>query len=178
MWIFLLSEASMFAALLFAYGYLRSGSEIWRPPDQPEPGTRLAAGLTVLLIGSGLTMALARVAMAAGDIAKAVRLLLLTALGGVLFSCGQYHESIGIWRPGLSERGLDFGSSAYASTFYVCTGFHAAHVISGVVLLLVTARSAARGKATPRDVEVVGIFWYFVDLIWLVVFTLIYLIPT
>ena len=176
MWVFLLSDASMFAALLLAYGILRGRSEVWRPPDQPELGISFTAGLTFLLICSSVTVARAHRAMAEGNRPKAVRLLLLTALGGFLFSCGQYHEWFGIWRPGLSERGLDFASSAYASTFYVVTGFHGAHVISGIVLLLLTALSTARGRATVHDVEAVGLFWHFVDVIWILVFTLLYLI--
>lgn len=177
MWIFLLSDANMFAGLLLAYGVLRAGSEVWRPPDQPELGINFTAGLTFLLICSSVTMVLAHAAMADGDRRKAARLLLLTALGGMLFLAGQYHEYFGIWHPGLSEQGLAFGSSAYASTFYVTTGFHGAHVLSGVVLLLLTALSAQRGKASARDVEAVGLFWHFVDLVWILVFTLIYLIP-
>jgi len=177
MWIFLLSDANMFAGLLLAYGILRGGSEVWRPPAQPALGINFTAGLTFLLICSSVTMVMAYAAMAEGDRKKAVRFLLLTALGGVLFLCGQYHEYFGIWHAGLSEQGLDFGSSAYASTFYVTTGFHGAHVFSGVVLLLLTALSTGRGKATIHDVEAVGLFWHFVDLIWILVFTLIYLIP-
>ena len=177
MWIFLLSDANMFAGLLLAYGVLRAGSEVWRPPEQPELGINFTAGLTFLLICSSVTMVLAHAAMAERDLEKAVRFLLLTALGGILFLCGQYHEYFGIWHPGLTEQGLTFGSSAYASTFYVTTAFHGAHVLSGVLLLLATALSVKRGKATPHDVEAVGLFWHFVDLVWILVFTLIYLIP-
>jgi cytochrome c oxidase subunit III len=177
MWIFLLSDANMFAGLLLAYGILRGGSEVWRPSDQPALGINFTAGLTFLLICSSVTLVLGHTALAEGDRKKAERFLLLTALGGILFLCGQYHEYFGIWHPGLIEQGLGFGSSAYASTFYVTTGFHGAHVFSGVVLLLLTALSVRRGKATVHDVEAVGLFWHFVDLIWILVFTLIYLIP-
>jgi heme/copper-type cytochrome/quinol oxidase subunit 3 len=177
MWIFLLSDANMFAGLLLAYGVLRAGSEVWRPPEQPALGINFTAGLTFLLICSSVTMVLAYAAMAEGDRKRASRFLLVTALGGILFLCGQYHEYFGIWHPGLTEQGLIFGSSAYASTFYVTTGFHGAHVLSGVVLLSLTALSTSRGKATIHDVEAVGLFWHFVDLVWILVFTLIYLIP-
>jgi cytochrome c oxidase subunit III len=177
MWVFLVSDANMFGGLLLAYGVLRGGSKVWRPPEQPRLGINFTAGLTFLLICSSVTMVLAYAAMAEGDRKKAVRFLLLTALGGVLFLCGQYHEYFGIWHPGLTQQGLAFGSSAYASTFYVTTGFHGAHVFSGVVLLLLTALSVGRGKANVHDVEAIGLFWHFVDLIWILVFTLIYLIP-
>ena len=177
MWIFLLSDANMFAGLLLAYGVLRGGAEVWRPPGQPALGINFTAGLTFLLICSSMTMVLAHAAITEGDRRRAVRFLLLTALGGVLFLCGQYHEYFGIWHPGLSRQGLTFGSSAYASTFYVTTGFHGAHVFSGVVLLLLTALSVGRGKCSAHQVEAVGLFWHFVDLVWILVFTLIYLIP-
>jgi heme/copper-type cytochrome/quinol oxidase subunit 3 len=177
MWVFLVSDANMFAGLLLAYGVLRGGSPRWRPPGQPELGINFTAGLTFLLICSSVSMVLAYAAMAEGHRRRAVHYLLLTALGGVLFLVGQYHEYFGIWHPGLSERGLRFGSSAYASTFYVITGFHGAHVLSGVVLLLLAAVATGRGRATRHDVEVVGLFWHFVDLVWIIVFTLIYLIP-
>jgi cytochrome c oxidase subunit III len=177
MWIFLLSDANMFAGLLLAYGVLRGGSEVWRPPAEPELGINFTAGLTFLLICSSVTMVMAQAAMAEGERKTAVRFLLATACCGVLFLCGQYHEYFGIWQPGLSEQGLRLGGSAYASTFYVTTGFHGAHVLSGVVLLLHTALSTWRGKNTVHDVEAAGLFWHFVDLIWILVFTLIYLIP-
>lgn len=177
MWIFLLSDANMFAGLLLAYGVLRGGADVWRRPDQPELGIHFTAGLTFLLICSSVSMVLAHAAMKEGARHKAARFLLLTALGGMLFLSGQYHEYFGIWHPGLSERGLHFGSSAYASTFYVTTGFHGAHVFSGVVLLLLTALGVTRGTADADRVEAVGLFWHFVDLVWILVFTLVYLIP-
>jgi cytochrome c oxidase subunit 3 len=177
MWIFLLSDANMFAGLLLAYGVLRGGADVWRPPDQPELGINFTAGLTFLLICSSVTMVLAQAAMKEGALDKAARFLLITALGGILFLCGQYHEYFGIWAPGLSEQGLHFARSAYAATFYVTTGFHGAHVLSGVVLLVLTALSVARREANADRVEAVGLFWHFVDLIWILVFTLIYLIP-
>jgi cytochrome c oxidase subunit III len=177
MWIFLISDALMFGGLLLTYGILRGGADPWRPPDQPALGINFTAGLTFLLICSSVTMVLAYAAMVEGDRKKTVRFLLLTALGGILFLGGQYHEYFGIWHPGLSRQGLDFGSSAYASTFYVTTSFHGAHVFSGVVILLITAFATWRGRTGVHDIEAVGLFWHFVDLIWILVFTLIYLIP-
>ena len=177
MWAFLISDALMFGGLLLTYGILRGGADVWRPSDQPELGVNFTAGLTFLLICSSVTMVLAYAAMVDGDRKKTVGLLLLTALGGILFLCGQYHEYFGIWHPGLTRQGLDFGGSAYASTFYVTTSFHGAHVFSGVVILLITAFVTWRGRTDVHDIEAVGLFWHFVDLVWILVFTLIYLIP-
>src|ERR1044071_4164316 len=78
MWVFLLSDANMFAGLLLAYGVLRAGSDVWRPPEQPELGINFTAGLTFLLICSSVTMVLAHAAMTERDRKKAVRFLLLT----------------------------------------------------------------------------------------------------
>jgi heme/copper-type cytochrome/quinol oxidase subunit 3 len=177
MWTFLISDALMFGGLLLTYGILRGGAEVWRPPGQPELGINFTAGLTFLLICSSVTMVLGYAAMVEGDRVKTVGFLLLTALGGILFLCGQYHEYFGIWHPGLTKTGLDFGSSAYASTFYVTTSFHGAHVLSGVVILLIAALATWRGRTDANDIEAVGLFWHFVDLVWILVFTLIYLIP-
>ncbi|HEY0706595.1 MAG TPA: cytochrome c oxidase subunit 3, partial [Polyangia bacterium] len=83
----------------------------------------------------------------------------------------------GIGGDGLVAQGLRFGGSHRASTFFVITSFHAAHVLTGVILLLV---ALARGRG-PRDpsnlIESVGLFWHFVDLVWILVFTFVYLIP-
>jgi heme/copper-type cytochrome/quinol oxidase subunit 3 len=181
MWTFLLSDALMFAGLLLGYGILRGGAETWISPGEPSLGINFTAGLTFLLICSSVTMVLGFAAALDGD-RKQVRLFLaLTALGGILFLTGQYHEYWGIWHPGLSKTGLSFGDSAYASTFYLITSFHGCHVFSGVVLLLIANfRMGRRTGPVTRDeaneIEVVGLFWHFVDLIWILVFTFVYLI--
>ena len=181
MWWFLLSDALMFAGLLLGYGILRAGSAVWQHPGQPAYGINFTAGLTFLLICSSITMVLAYAAAVEGDRKKTVLFLSLTALGGILFLCGQYNEYFGIFEPGLSKRGLVFGSSGYANCFYVVTSFHGFHVFSGVCLLLVMTVRTAMGKydnGNYNHIEIVGLFWHFVDLIWILVFTLIYLIPT
>jgi cytochrome c oxidase subunit III len=116
-------------------------------------------------------------AMVEGNRKKATMFLFLTALGGILFLTGQYHEYFGIWHPGLTKEGLVFGQSAYASTFYVTTSFHGLHFFSGVFYILTTLVRNVRGRATANDIELLGLFWHFVDLIWILVFTFIYLIP-
>jgi cytochrome c oxidase subunit III len=181
MWIFLLSDALMFAGLLLGYGILRGGADVWRHAGEPDYGINFTAMLTFLLICSSVTMVLAFAACVENDRKKMVMWLGLTALGGALFLVGQYHEYFGIWHPGLTKRGLIFGDSAYASCFYVVTSFHGLHVFSGVVLLLITTFNAWRGKfdnGNYNTLEIVGLFWHFVDLVWIIVFTVVYLIPT
>jgi cytochrome c oxidase subunit 3 len=180
MWLFLISDALSFAGLLLTYGILRGGSERWKMPGEPELGINFTAALTFLLICSSVTMVLAVAAAKEGKRAQAIAFLVLTALGGVLFLTGQYHEYFGIGRPGLIEEGLLFGKSHRATTFYAITSFHGAHVFTGVVYLTVVAIRAALGKydhGRYDGVEVAGLFWHFVDLIWILVFTFVYLVP-
>jgi heme/copper-type cytochrome/quinol oxidase subunit 3 len=188
MWIFLLSDGFSFGGLLLTYGILRGGAKAWPPnPELHEPhlGINFTAGLTFLLICSSVTMVLAHAAAVEGNRKKLVTFLALTALGGVLFLCGQAQEYFGAFHflgldEGLIHEGLHFGASAYANTFFVTTSFHGMHVFSGVIYLTITTIRAALGHfdhGNHDGVEICGLFWHFVDLVWILVFTFIYLIP-
>ncbi len=177
MWVFLVSDALTFGGLLLSYGVLRGLSTTWHHPGEPSLGINFTAGLTFLLICSSVTMVLAYAAAAEGDRGKATLWLSLTALGGILFLCGQYQEYFGITHPGLTKEGLTFGASAYASTFYVITSFHGAHVLSGVIYIIATTVLWNQGRVNAGHVELLGLFWHFVDLVWILVFTFVYLIP-
>ena len=178
MWIFLVSDGLSFAGLLLAYGILRGESLVWRHPGEPALGIAFTAGLTFLLICSSVTMVFAYEAALRGQRKRTAVFLGLTALGGALFLLGQYNEYFGIFHPGLTKEGLVLGQSAYASTFYVITSFHGAHVFSGTLYILITLGRWLRGKATASQIELLGLFWHFVDLVWILVFTIVYLIPT
>lgn len=178
-WIFLLSDAFSFAGLLIAYGVLRSSAPIWWPKGEPALGINFTAVLTFLLICSSVTMVLAVVAARAGRRRAANLNLALTALGGALFLAGQVHEYFGIGGPGLIAHGLHLGQSHRATTFYVITSFHGLHVLTGVIIILITWLRGARAPARwAVAVESAGLFWHFVDLVWILVFTFVYLIPT
>ena len=177
MWIFLLSDAFSFGGLLLAYGILRGGSEVWHHPGEPTLGIPFTAFLTFLLICSSVTMVLAVAAAHEGDRKQTILFLALTALGGIGFLTGQFHEYFGLTPGhGLVHEGLIFGQSAYANTFYVTTSFHGAHVLTGTIYILVTLARTAAGKTKANDIEILGLFWHFVDLIWILVFTFIYLL--
>ncbi|HUB09582.1 MAG TPA: cytochrome c oxidase subunit 3 [Myxococcales bacterium] len=185
MWIFLLSDAFSFSGLLLGYGLLRGGSTQWHHPGEPELGINFTAGLTFLLICSSVSMVMAYSAAVEGNRKKTAQWLFLTILGGVGFLCGQMHEYFGFLPflgggpHGLVGEGLVFGHSDYANTFYVTTTFHGCHVTAGVIYLSVILINTLRGKYdhNPAPIELVGLFWHFVDLVWILVFTLIYLIP-
>jgi len=178
MWIFLLSDWLSFAGLLLAYGILRAGSAVWRHPGEPGLNVPFTCLLTLVLIASSISVIVAHDSAQAANRQRTMLWLGITALGGVLFLTGQYAEWFGILHPGLTHEGLVFGRSAYASTFYVITGFHGLHVTAGVIYLLAVLARTARGVASAGEVELVALFWHFVDLIWNLVFVLVYLVPT
>jgi len=174
MWIFLVTDAMTFGGLLLAYGILRAGNKGWPAPTSVL-GIPFTAVMTFVLIVSSLTMVLGLDAAKRGDRGGTVRWLLSTAGGGVLFLCGQVYE----YRH-LIHEGFTLPSGNFPATFYVITSFHGGHVFTGVCYLLITAFGVSRGKYLENGanfVEITGLFWHFVDLIWILVFTLVYLIP-
>jgi cytochrome c oxidase subunit III len=180
MWIFLLSDAFSFAGLLLSYGVLRARAARWWPAGEPALGINFTAALTFLLICSSVTMVLAVAAAREGKRRQTAALLALTILGGALFLLGQVHEYFGIASDGLLAQGLRPGSSHRATTFYVITSFHGAHVFTGVVVLTVMLLRTLRGHfdgGRHDAIESAGLFWHFVDLVWILVFTFVYLWP-
>jgi heme/copper-type cytochrome/quinol oxidase subunit 3 len=167
MWVFLATDAMGFGGLLIAYAVLRVRAASW-----PDPRVRLAlapaAIMTFLLLASSLTMALA----AAAQRPSARRgWLLATLLLGLAFLAGgaiEYAHLIG----GAPAMGL--ATDVYASTFYALTGFHGAHVLVGVgALAWLLVRRAGSGP-----LAVMGLYWHFVDLAWMPIFTFLYLLPS
>ncbi len=188
MWLFLLSDGFSFGGLLLAYGILRGGSEYWGCISEatvaaygctPEPslGIYFTAGLTFILICSSVTMVMAHAAAVEGDRQGTLKWLGATIIGGLMFLTGQFQEYWGIVHPGLIYEGLNFGATHYATTFYAITGFHGMHVTTGVIYLSCMFIGTAMGKTDANTIEVAGLFWHFVDLVWILVFTFVYLIP-
>jgi heme/copper-type cytochrome/quinol oxidase subunit 3 len=177
MWVFLVSDAFSFASFLAIYGLLRSREAVWQQPGEPALGVGFTAALTILLVATSVTNVLAWVAAAEGRRPQATRLLAITAAGGVLFLLGQFQEWWGIWSHGLMREGLVFGASARASTFYAITGYHGLHVLVGVIYILAILNQYRQGKASARQVELLGLYWCFVDFVWVFVFSFLYLMP-
>jgi cytochrome c oxidase subunit 3 len=185
MWIFLLSDAMSFGGLLLGYAILRARADQWVKPGEPEFGINFTAGLTFLLICSSVTMVLAVAAAMERDRKGTVKFLALTIFGGVLFLCGQLQEYWGTFafifdHHGLIAEGLTWGASARATTFYIITSFHGMHVLTGVLYMTAILIGTLRGKyddGNHSPIEICGLFWHFVDLVWILVFTFVYLIP-
>jgi cytochrome c oxidase subunit 3 len=173
MWVFLAADAVTFGCLLAGYGALRYGDPTWPAPSSIL-GIPLTAFMTFLLICSSVTMVEGLAGIRGGNQGKCVRFLVATALGGAMFLGLQAYE----WTH-LIEHGQSITRNNFGATFFILTGFHGMHVFSGVVYLSVIAIRAALGKygaAHNNEVEIAGLYWHFVDLIWILVFTFVYLI--
>lgn len=176
MWLFIISDAVTFGALLFAYGYLRTASTDWPTPFKFFPSIVTVVVMTFVLITSSLTMLGAVDASKAGDKAKTSRFLFSTMALGVLFAGLHLREWYGLIDGGVRLFQNPWGASLFGATFFSITGLHLLHVISGVVAMAVIARGYGRGSLTAGHVEATGLYWHFVDLVWMFVVPLVYLL--
>jgi len=169
MWLFIISDAVTFGAFLMSYGYLRVATPNWIRPF--ETGSVLnVVIMTIVLITSSLTMLGAVDAAKAGDKSKAMRFLYSTMALGALFAILHIRE----WSE-LIGKGTTISSGLFGETFFTITGLHLLHVISGVIALFVVAMKFSRGRLTPSHVETTGLYWHFVDLVWMFVVPMVYL---
>ena len=173
MWNFLAADAMTFGGLLAGYGALRYGDPTWPVPSSIL-GIPLTAAMTFLLIVTSVTMVEGLAGIRQGNQTKCVRFLLATVLGGAMFLGLQAYE----WTH-LIQHGQSISRDNFGATFFILTGFHGLHVFSGVVYLSVIAIRAALGKYSAEnnnEVEIAGLYWHFVDLVWILVFTFVYLV--
>ncbi len=175
MWIFLAADAMSFGGLLAGYGALRYVSPNW-PNPKDTLGINLTAFMTFLLICSSVTMVKGLSAVKRGDRTWATLHLLATAAGGALFLGLQAYEWTHLIHRGMTLSGNPWGSSLFGPTFFILTGFHGMHVTGGVLYLLTTVFMFRRGSWDYNEVEITGLYWHFVDLIWILVFTFVYLL--
>ena len=175
MWAFLGSECLFFGALISSYLLYRGRSLVGPYPEDVYDIPFTSVSSFVLLMSS-LTMVLALHAIQRADHRRLRAWLLATALLGITFVGGQVYEFTIFIREGLTLSRNLFGSS-----FFVLTGFHGAHVTVGILMLLTLFGQSLTGHLpTERAlrVELVGLYWHFVDVVWIVIFTVIYLVPT
>jgi cytochrome c oxidase subunit 3 len=178
MWVFLIGDAVGFGTLLAAYGAARATSSDWPIPFDVL-GINLTAAMTFLLICSSVTMVKALEWLSKDDRNRCRVFLFLTALGGAIFVACQAYEWGHLIHRGLHINGNPWGASLFGTTFFLITGFHGLHVTGGVIYLVATMRVVARRPdpaASYNMVEITGLYWHFVDLVWIMVFTLMYLL--
>lgn len=177
MWVFLVTDAMSFSGFLIAYAYLRSKLE-WPNPSQ-YLGITLSGIATFLLICSSVSMVLAIDACKARNRQGMLNWLLATIAGGAIFLGIQAYEYSHLVHSGITLNSFAHGTSLFGSTFYLVTGFHGLHVATGVGYLTVEYLNARKGHYDNGDynrLEILGLFWHFVDLVWILVFTFIYLL--
>jgi cytochrome c oxidase subunit 3 len=181
MWLFIVSDSLTFSALLVGYAYVRA-SNVWPTPFPFSPSIIFSTVMTLCLLSSSLTMVMGVSASARGD-KKAVRKwILLTILFGLTFVVLHLFE----WKHLLDEGLRPFSlpkewmekwpgaTPLFGATFFGITGLHMFHVLTGAIYLAVVA--ARVNKLKHEDVEISGLYWHFVDLVWMFVFPLIYLL--
>jgi len=184
MWIFIVTDALLFSGLLCGYGFLRQAIPQPWPRQSEVFSIPFIALMTFILITSSMTMGTAVTAARLGDRKKALNNLIFTIVGGLCFLGCQAYEWTHIIEHGarlyggapgshLAEMGIP---AQFAQSFFVLTGFHGSHVFSGLVILIITAIRTAMGKTPAQGVEMAGLYWHFVDLVWVFIFTLFYLL--
>lgn len=187
MWIFLLSDTFIFSVFLTAYMTVRMSTPVpW--PNTSEvfaleiAGTHLPllliAIMTFVLITSSGTMALAVNHGYAGNKARAAKYMLITAVLGACFVGMQAFEWTKLISEGVRPWSNPMGADQFGASFFMITGFHGMHVSIGVIYLLIIARKLARGDYDGKGfhiVEITGLYWHFVDLVWVFIFALFYL---
>lgn len=180
MWLFLAGDAMSFGGLLAGYGALRAAAGSNWPSPQEHFGINLTAAMTFLLIVSSVTMVKSLSAIRHGDTKKMQLFLGLTVLGGIIFLGLQAYEWTHLIHGGMKLSSHPFGgSSLFSTTFFIITGFHGCHVLGGVIYLatlLIGSFVRPYGAKDGDKIEIAGLYWHFVDLVWILVFTFVYLI--
>ncbi len=187
--LFICSEVMFFAGLFAAYFNVRNTSPTWPPiasPNSvpvvtPELAERFnlhaepwfALTLTILLVISSFTCQFGVWAIRRGDHKGLVRAIALTLVLGIAFLIGQGYD--------YSQLGFGLSDTQFGSTFYTLTGFHGAHVFAGVIMLSVVLYRSMNGQFSARHhdaVEATSLYWHFVDVVWVCLFSILYIIPT
>ncbi len=177
MWAFLGSECLFFGSMISTYLLYRNRVLAGPTPHEIYDIPYTSVSSFVLLMSS-LTMVLALAAIQRGDHRGLRVWLLATAFLGMTFIGGQIYEFTT-----FAEEGLTLSTSTFGSSFFVLTGFHGAHVTVGILMLLMLVGMSLAGRLDPaaegaRKVELIGLYWHFVDIVWIVIFMIVYLVPT
>jgi cytochrome c oxidase subunit 3 len=176
MWLFIVSDTLTFTALLVAYAYVRLANPDWPRPFEIWPAIAKSSAMTLILLSSSLTMVLGVAAANRGDRKATLKYLGWTMFFGLAFVIIHItewytlivHEKVTPWSN-------PWGPPLFGATFFGITGLHMTHVTIGVVYLAIIAWGFKKEKFAPIDVEVSGLYWHFVDLVWMFVFPMLYL---
>ena len=174
MWVFLGSDCLLFGGLISTYLLMRHRS-ISGPGPQEMFDIPFTSVSSFVLLMSSMTMALAVGAIHRGDVRRCRAWLATTAALGGIFISGQVYEFTT-----FVKEGLGYTTNIFGSAFYTLTGFHGVHVSVGIIFLLSLVVMSLRGRLSTdkaETVEIFGLYWHFVDIVWILIFTIVYLIP-
>jgi cytochrome c oxidase subunit 3 len=179
MYIFLASEVMFFGSLFAVYFYLYGSHLVW-PPPPPSANNEFYVSWypipllnTIILLSSGVTCHFAADAIAQNNRRRFFQLQIATIVLGFAFEAGQLYEFINAF-----QRGLNLTANTFASAFFTMTGFHGAHVLGGLILLILILFRASRGQFSSQHhvgVAAVTLYWHFVDVVWIFLFGILYL---
>jgi len=176
MWIFIVTDALLFSGLLCGYAFLRMASPMPWPKQSEVFSIPFIALMTFILITSSAFMGSAVTAARLGDRRKTLLNLALTVAGGAAFLGCQAIEWSHLIHEGARLTTNPWGAPQFGQAFFLLTGFHGSHVFSGLVILVITLVRSMMGKTPAQGVEMAGLYWHFVDLVWVFIFTLFYLL--
>jgi heme/copper-type cytochrome/quinol oxidase subunit 3 len=173
MWLFIIADTATFAACLVAYGFIRNSTPNWPRPFHSI--TNLAL-MTFILVTSSLTMLMGVRAARAGDRSGALRWTLITAAAGIIFALLHVREWLALIDEGMTLFKNPWGTGLFGAVFYSITGLHLTHVAGGVIALIAVGLRYKGGRYDADDLEILGLYWHFVDMVWMFVVPLVYLL--
>jgi heme/copper-type cytochrome/quinol oxidase subunit 3 len=173
MWLFIIADTATFAGCLVAYGFLRNAT-----PDWPRPfhSVTNVAIMTFILVTSSLTMLLGIDAAKMGNKGTALRWTLITAAAGALFAVLHVREWLALIHEGMTLLKNPWGTGLFGASFFSITGLHLLHVTAGVIALVAVGLHFQRGRYNADDLEITALYWHFVDVVWMFVVPLVYLL--
>jgi cytochrome c oxidase subunit 3 len=172
MWLFIIADSATFAGCLFAYGFTRNATLNW---PRPFHGITNVAVMTLVLLTSSLTMLIGVRSAENGDKSKAFRWTMITAACGIMFAVLHIREWMGMIGEGVTLFHNPWGTPLFGSLFFSITGLHLLHVTGGVVALIAVGLRYQGGRYNADDLEITGLYWHFVDLVWMFVVPFVYL---
>jgi len=173
MWVFIIADTATFAACLVAYGFVRNATPNW---PRPFHSITNVAVMTFILITSSLTMLMGVRAARAGNKAGALRWTFITAAGGIIFALLHIHEWLVLIDEGMRLFKNPWGTGLFGASFFSITGLHLTHVTGGVIALIAVGIRYKGGRYKADDLEILGLYWHFVDLVWMFVVPMVYLL--
>jgi cytochrome c oxidase subunit III len=173
MWLFIIADTATFAACLVAYGFVRNATPNWPRPFHSITNVAL---MTFVLVTSSLTMLMGVRAARAGDKSGALRWTFVTVAAGIIFALLHIREWLALIDEGMTLFKNPWGTGLFGASFFSITGLHLTHVTGGVIALIAVGIRYKGGRYNADDLEILGLYWHFVDMVWMFVVPLVYLL--